>query len=93
MSEPGAGPITVLAVDDQPANLRLLDAVLAPRGYVVRTARSGPEALETAVQRSIDSGLTYVESAGNNNADACSKVPARIPDPVAIRLLMVGGHR
>ena len=25
--------ITILAVDDQPQNLRLLDAVLSPRGY------------------------------------------------------------
>ena len=32
-------PATVLAVDDQPANLRLLDAVLTPRGYRVLTAR------------------------------------------------------
>ena len=30
-------PITILAVDDQPANLRLLDAVLSPRGYRVVT--------------------------------------------------------
>jgi CheY-like chemotaxis protein len=28
-------PVTILAVDDQPANLRLLDAVLSPRGYRV----------------------------------------------------------
>ena len=29
---------TVLAVDDQPANLRLLDAVLSPRGFEVLAA-------------------------------------------------------
>ena len=40
-----AEPITVLAVDDQPPNLRLLEAVLSPRGYRVRTAASGEEAL------------------------------------------------
>ena len=38
-------PVTVLAVDDQPANLRLLDAVLTPRGYRVVPAASGQEAL------------------------------------------------
>ena len=37
--------ITVLAVDDLPQNLRLLDAVLSPRGYRVLTAASGEEAL------------------------------------------------
>ena len=38
--------ITILAVDDQPANLRLLDAVLSPRGYRVVHATSGEQALE-----------------------------------------------
>jgi class 3 adenylate cyclase len=35
----------VLAVDDLPANVRLIDAVLSPRGYRVHPAGSGPEAL------------------------------------------------
>ncbi len=37
--------ITILAVDDQPQNLRLLDAILAPRGYRVTSATSGKAAL------------------------------------------------
>ena len=37
--------VTILAVDDLPQNLRLLDAVLSPRGYRVLTATSGEEAL------------------------------------------------
>ena len=41
-------PVTVLAVDDEPANLRLLDAVLSPRGYRVVPAASGQEALRPA---------------------------------------------
>ena len=36
----------VLVVDDQPANIRLLDAILSPRGYDVRTADSGGAALQ-----------------------------------------------
>ena len=35
----------VLVVDDQAANIRLLDAVLSPRGYRVLTAASGEQAL------------------------------------------------
>ena len=38
--------VTVLAVDDQPPNLRLLEAVLSPRGYRVIMASSGEQALE-----------------------------------------------
>jgi adenylate cyclase len=36
----------VLAVDDLATNIRLLDAVLSPRGYRVISAGSGPEALQ-----------------------------------------------
>jgi len=35
---------TILIVDDVPQNLRLLQAVLEPRGYTVVTATSGEEA-------------------------------------------------
>lgn len=35
----------ILAVDDTPENLRLLDALLTPRGYELVTASSGTEAL------------------------------------------------
>ncbi len=37
---------TILVVDDQPQNVRLLDAVLSPRGYRVLSADSGAAALE-----------------------------------------------
>ena len=43
MVSDGAGKI--LVVDDIPANVRLLEAVLVPRGYEVLTATSGEEAL------------------------------------------------
>ena len=36
----------ILAVDDQAQNIRLLDAVLSPRGYWVLTAESGEAALD-----------------------------------------------
>ena len=39
----------ILAVDDTPQNIRLLEAVLLPRGYDVLTATCGPEALEKVV--------------------------------------------
>jgi len=37
---------TILVVDDLPQNVRLLEAVLVPRGYTVVAATSGREALE-----------------------------------------------
>jgi adenylate cyclase len=36
----------ILVVDDTPQNIKVLDAILSPRGYRVVTARSGAEALQ-----------------------------------------------
>jgi adenylate cyclase len=38
-------PPKILVVDDQPRNVRLLEAILVPRGYLVVSAGSGEEAL------------------------------------------------
>jgi signal transduction histidine kinase/CheY-like chemotaxis protein len=45
-----AAPGTVLAVDDDPTALELIDAVLGPEGYTVLRAAGGPEALQLARQ-------------------------------------------
>ncbi|MDX6415014.1 MAG: hypothetical protein QOH23_2424, partial [Gaiellaceae bacterium] len=39
------GAAKILVVDDIPENVRLLEAVLAPRGYEVVSAHNGAEAL------------------------------------------------
>ena len=40
----------ILVVDDQPQNIELLEAHLAPEGYEVVKAASGEEALENTFQ-------------------------------------------
>ena len=45
---------TVLVVDDLPQNVRLLEAILAPRGYRVVSANSGGEALERVAAEPVD---------------------------------------
>ena len=59
MTDEPAVRATVLVVDDQPQNIRLLDAVLSPHGYDVRTAASGEEAL--AVLRGTDIDLVLLD--------------------------------
>ncbi len=40
--------ITILAVDDEPVNLKLIETALAPKGYKIITAKSGEEAVNIA---------------------------------------------
>ena len=77
MSEPPkAEQITVLAVDDQPANLRLLEAVLTPRGYNIRTAGSGAEALDALAKEDVDLVLLDVVMPGMDGYQVCRAIRA-----------------
>jgi class 3 adenylate cyclase len=69
-------PVTVLAVDDQPANLRLLDAVLAPRGYRVLTAGSGEECLAMLPDSSVDLVLLDVKMPVLGGYEVCRRLRA-----------------
>ena len=65
---------TVLAVDDQPANLRLLDAVLSPRDYEVLTATSGQEALDLLESTQVDVVLLDVQMPGMDGCEVCRRI-------------------
>jgi adenylate cyclase len=67
---------TVLAVDDQPANLRLLDAVLAPRGYDVITTGSGAEALTLLDTEDIDLVLLDIAMPEMDGHEVCRRIRA-----------------
>ena len=78
-------PIHVLVVDDIGANLRLLDAVLTPRGFRVDTAATGAEALERLAELPIDVVLLDVNMPGMTGYEVCR----RIRDDERTRLLPV----
>ncbi len=65
---------TVLAVDDQPQNLRLLDAVLSPRGYRVIQAASGEEALRVLSESDVDLVLLDVVMPGIDGYEVCRQI-------------------
>lgn len=65
---------TVLAVDDQPPNLRLLDAVLSPRGYHVLTAPGGQEALDVLRTTAVDVVLLDVQMPGMDGCEVCRRI-------------------
>jgi adenylate cyclase len=65
---------TVLVVDDLPQNARLLDAVLAPRGYRVLTAESGEEALALLNDKSPDLVLLDIFMPGMDGYEVCRRI-------------------
>jgi class 3 adenylate cyclase len=69
-------PVTALAVDDEPANLRLLDAVLTPRGYRVLTAPSGAEALALLDTEDVDLVLLDIVMPGMDGHEVCRRIRA-----------------
>jgi len=66
--------VTILAVDDVPQNLRLLDAVLTPRGYRVVTALSGAEALEMLPVCGADLVLLDILMPGIDGYEVCRRI-------------------
>ncbi len=75
----------ILVVDDTPHNIKLLEAVLTPRGYTVVSAGNGPEALEKVVREGPDLILLDIVMPGIDGYEVCR----RLRDNPATRLLPV----
>ena len=54
MPQPTSAAGSILVVDDQPANLRVVGALLSRHGYEVGTAGNGDDALRSILQRAPD---------------------------------------
>ena len=75
----------ILAVDDTPENLRLLEAILGPRGYELVTADSGTSGLEAVHREHPDLVLLDIIMPGLNGYDVCR----RLRDDAATRFLPI----
>jgi adenylate cyclase len=64
----------VLVVDDLEQNIRLLEAVLGSNGYEVRSASSGPEALERVREEVPDIVLLDIQMPGMNGYEVCRRL-------------------
>ena len=71
---PPTETVTILAVDDLPQNLRLLDAILSPRGYRVLTAASGEEALAMLPDSGADLVLLDILMPGMDGYEVCRRI-------------------
>jgi CheY-like chemotaxis protein len=67
----------ILVVDDMPANVRLLEAVLEAAGFAVSSASSSPETLERVVSELPDLVLLDVQMAGMNGYEVCRTARTR----------------
>jgi class 3 adenylate cyclase len=87
-------PVTILAVDDQPANLRLLDAVLSPRGYRVMRATSGEQALELLPSSGADLVLLDIVMPGIDGYEVCRRIRGA-PETAYLPVVMItaSGHQ
>ena len=68
-----ANPV-VLCVDDEPANLKLLENILVPRGYEVVTASNGKDALEKIRTQRIDLVLLDVMMPEMDGFAVCKEI-------------------
>jgi adenylate cyclase len=66
----------ILAVDDKPENVRLLEAVLSPAGYEVVGASNGEAALATAREQDVDLVLTDIVMPGMSGYELCRALRA-----------------
>jgi signal transduction histidine kinase len=71
------GASLILVVDDHAVNCELLDAMLAPQGYQVEQAYSGPEALAIADTRRPDLILLDVSMPGMDGFEVATRLRDR----------------
>jgi adenylate cyclase len=83
-----ADQVTVLAVDDQPPNLRLLDAVLSPSGYRVIMASSGEQALELLPSSGADLVLLDIVMPGIDGYEVCRRIRSA-PETAFLPVVMI----
>jgi two-component system KDP operon response regulator KdpE len=79
----------ILVVDDEPAQIRLAEQVLASSGYEVLKAESGQEALRIIYEQKPDLVLLDVVMPGIDGWQTCS----RIREVTDIPVIMVTGRR
>ncbi|MDR3388165.1 MAG: response regulator, partial [Rudaea sp.] len=81
-------PATILIVDDEIQNRRLLEALLQPEGYATLSAANGEEALALIAQRAPDLVLLDVMMPGMNGFQVASAIKGN-PATSNIPIIMV----
>ncbi len=77
---------SILVVDDEPENLELMEGILAPSGYTVRTAGGGREALQAVEEELPDLILLDLMMPTVSGFEVCERLRA---DPRAAHLPII----
>jgi len=83
-------PYTVLAVDDNLLNLKLIEKSLSKEGYRIFCADNGPDARKTALKEKPDLILLDIEMPGENGFDVIEKLKDD-PETNSIPVLFLTG--
>jgi signal transduction histidine kinase len=85
---------TILAVDDNAANVRLLEAVLVPRGYAVVGAASGADALMLVAGGDIDLVLLDILMPAMDGYEVCRRLRANaLTETLPVVMITSAGSR
>jgi adenylate cyclase len=82
---------TILVVDDVGANVRVLEAILEPNGYLVVTATSGPDALALVEEHPVDLVLLDINMPAMNGLEVCRRLRAMDPERVLPIVMVTAG--
>ena len=80
----------ILVVDDQQANLRMLQTMLEQQGYEVRSFPDGPSALACAVQQPPDLVLLDINMPHMNGFEVCDRL-RKHPSLVQVPVIFLSG--
>jgi DNA-binding response OmpR family regulator len=81
-------PATILIIDDEPQNRRLLEALLQPEGYRTLSAATGDEAMALIEQHPPDLVLLDIMMPGMDGFEVASRIKAN-PATATIPIIMV----
>jgi CheY-like chemotaxis protein len=81
-------PATILIIDDEPQNRRLLEALLQPEGYRTQSASNGDEAMALIAECAPDLVLLDIMMPGIDGFEVATRIKSN-PATAAIPIIMV----
>jgi CheY-like chemotaxis protein len=81
-------PATILIIDDEPQNRRLLEALLQPEGYRTQSASSGDEAMALIAEHAPDLVLLDIMMPGIDGFEVATRIKSN-PATANIPIIMV----